>query len=59
MKFAERITEGGAQRQVVVAYTIWEAIAECVQRFAKEILGISRRGGSRMKGVWWWNEEVK
>jgi len=34
-------------------------MAECIQWSAKEILGTSRRGGSRMKGAWWWNEEVK
>jgi len=25
----------------------------------KEILGISKGGGCRLKGAWWWNEEVK
>ena len=26
---------------------------------AKETLGLSRGGGNRMEGAWWWNEEVK
>jgi len=34
-------------------------MADCIQRSAKEILGTSRGGGNKMKGVWWWNEEVK
>jgi len=34
-------------------------MADCIRRSAKEVLGASRRGGNRMKGVWWWNEEVK
>jgi len=59
MKLAERITEQGAQRQVEDAYIMWEAMVACIRRLAKEILGTSSRGGSRMKGAWWWNEEVK
>jgi len=38
---------------------MWEAIADCIRRSAKEILGSSRRGGNKMEGAWWWNEEVK
>ena len=38
---------------------MWEAMTECIRRSAKEILGISRRVGNKMEGVWWWNEEVK
>ena len=30
-----------------------------IRRLAKEILGTCRRGGSRMKGGWWCNEEMK
>jgi len=37
---------------------MWEALTECIQRSAKEILGTSGRGGNKMKGAWWWNEEV-
>jgi len=31
----------------------------CVQRLTKAILGTSRRGSNKLKGAWWWNEEVK
>jgi len=34
-------------------------MTKCIQRLAKEILGTSRRGGNKMKGARWWNEEVK
>jgi len=30
-----------------------EAIAKCIRRSAKEILGTSRKGGNKMKGAWW------
>jgi len=38
---------------------MWEAVADCIRRSAKETLGLSRGGGIRMEGAWWWNEEVK
>ena len=38
---------------------MWETMAECIQQLAKEILSTSRRGGSRMKGAWWWDKEIK
>ena len=56
---AERITEEGIWRRVEDAHKMWEAITDCIRRSAKEILGSSRRGGNKMKGAWWWNEEVK
>jgi len=34
-------------------------MSECIQRSAKDILGISRKGGSGIKEAWWWNGEVK
>ena len=34
-------------------------MADCIRRSAKEVLGTSRRSGNKMKGAWWWNEEVK
>jgi len=34
-------------------------MTDCIRRLAKEVLGTSRRGGNKMKGAWWWNEEVK
>jgi len=56
---SERITEEGVWKWVEDEDVMWEAMADCIRRSAKEILGSSRRGGSKMKGVWWWNEEVK
>ena len=38
---------------------MWQAIADCIRRSAKEILSSSRRGGNKMKGAWWCNKEVK
>ena len=34
-------------------------MAECIWRSPRETLGISRRGGSKMKEVWWWSEDIK
>jgi len=59
VKLSERITEEGALRQVEDVYTMWEAMAGCIRRSAKEILGTTRKGGNKMKGAWWWNGEVK
>jgi len=56
---AERITEEGAWRKAEDADSMWEALVDCIRRSAKEILGSSRRGGNKMEGAWWWNEEVK
>ena len=53
IKLAERISEEGVWKKVEDADTIWEAMAKCIQRSTKEILGISRRWGSKMKGTWW------
>jgi len=38
---------------------MWEAMADCIRRLAKGILGISIGGGNKMKVDWWWNKEVK
>jgi len=45
MKLSERITEEGAWRQIEDTDTMWEVMAECIWRSAKEILRTSRRGG--------------
>jgi len=41
------------------ANTMWEEIVDCIRRSAKEVLGVSRMGSGRMRGAWWWGEEVK
>jgi len=38
---------------------MWEAMVDCIRKSAKKILGTYRKGGNKMKGAWWWNEEVK
>ena len=38
---------------------MWEVLAGCIRESAKEVLGISRGGGSRIEGAWWRNDEVK
>jgi len=37
---------------------MWEKIAECIRRLAKEVLRVSKGGSGRMEGAWWWSEEV-
>jgi len=34
-------------------------MADCIRRSAGEVLGVSREGSGRMKGAWWWSEEVE
>ena len=58
-KLSERIAKEGIWKQADDVHTTWEVMAECIQMSAKEALCISRRGGSKIKEVWWWNEEVK
>ena len=48
---SERITEEGAWRRVEDADSMWKAMAECIRRLAKEILGFSRRGGNKIEGA--------
>ena len=38
---------------------IWEEMAECIKKSAREVLGVTRAGSRKMKGAWWWSEEVK
>ena len=38
---------------------IWEDMEDCIRRSAREVLGVSRERSGRMKGPWWWSEEVK
>ena len=46
---AERIIEEGAWRRVEDADSMWEAMAYCIRRSAKEILGFSRRDGNKWR----------
>jgi len=49
MKLSARITEEGAWRRVEDSDMMWEAVACCIRKSTKEILGASRRGGNIMK----------
>ena len=51
MLLAERIIKEGVWRQVEDIDTMWKAMADCIQRSAKEVLSTSRRGGYKIKGV--------
>jgi len=58
-RICERIKEEGKWRVEGDSNEIWEGMAECIWRSAREVLGVSREGSGRMKGAWWWNNEVK
>jgi len=36
-----------------------EHMEDCIQKSAKEFLGVSKVGSGRMRGAWWWCKEVK
>jgi len=55
----EKIKTEGKWRLEGDLNIIWEEMAECIWRWAKKVLGVSREGSGRMKGAWWWSEEVK
>jgi len=38
---------------------MWEGMTQCIRRSAGEVVGVSRGGGGRKVGTWWWNEEVR
>jgi len=38
------------------ANKMWEAMADCIRRSIKEVLGVSRGETGRMKGAWWWSK---
>jgi len=58
-KLSEKIKREGTWKLKGDLSTIWEGMADCIRRSAREVLRVSRGGSGRMKGAWWWNEEVK
>jgi len=58
-KLSEKIKRESKWKLEGDANRIWEEMAECIRRSAREVLGVSREGSTRMKGAWWWSEEVK
>ena len=50
-KLSKKAKVEGNWKQVEDAYQMWEVMAECIRRWAKEILGSSRGGGGTIKGL--------
>jgi len=59
IKILEKIKSETNWKLVGDADVMWEGMAQCIQRSAKEVLGVSRGGGGIRSGSWWWNEEVR
>jgi len=38
---------------------MWDRMAQCICRSAREVLGISKGGEGSKSGAWWWNEELR
>ena len=58
-KLSNRIKSEASWKVTEDSDAIREGMAQCIRRSAKEVLGISRRGGGRKSEVWWQNEEVR
>lgn len=58
-KLSEKIKTQGDWNLAGDADKMWGETIECIRRFAKEILGVSKRGSGRLKRAWLWNKEVK
>jgi len=59
IKLSKKIKSEGKWKLDEGSSRIWEEMTDCIRRSAREVLGISREGSGRMKGTWWWSEEVK
>ena len=59
IKILEKIKSETNWKLVGDADVMWEGMAQCIRRSAKEVLGVSRGGGGIRSGSWWWNEEVR
>lgn len=60
-KLAQKIKADGAWDLGEEARKMWRvwSMAACIQSSAEEILRVVRLGSRKIKGVWWWNDEVK
>jgi len=58
VRLIEKIIVDGNLRRLEDVDQMWEALVGCIRESAKEVLGISRGGGNRLEGAWWWNDEV-
>ena len=59
VKLSEKIMADGDWRRLEDVDKMWEALAGCIRESAKDVLGVSRGGGSRLERAWWWTNEVK
>ena len=54
-----KIKSEASWRLIEDADAMWEGMAQCIRKLAKGVLGISKGGRGRTRGVWWWDDEVK
>ena len=59
IKLSEKIKSEGKWKLEGNSSRIWEEMAYCIRRLAREVLGVSREGSERKKGAWWWSKDVK
>jgi len=59
IKLSKKIKSEGDWKLKGDSSRIWKEMEDCIRRLAREALGVSREGSMRMKGAWWWSEEVK
>ena len=59
VKLAEKIKAEASWEVTEDAGEMWDGVAQCIRRSAREVLGVSKGGGGGKSGAWWWNEEVR
>ncbi|XP_024017031.1 uncharacterized protein LOC112090299 [Morus notabilis] len=59
LTFKEKLLEEATLSYIGDANTMWDAMASCIRKVAKEVLGESRGKGPLRKETWWWSEEVQ
>jgi len=58
-KLLEKIKSEGNWKLEEDSNKIWEEMVDCIRRSVREVLEVSIDGSGRMKGAWWWSEELK
>jgi len=59
IKLSEKIKSEGKCKLEGDSSRSWEEMANRIWRSARDVLEVSREGSGRIKGAWWWSEEVK
>ena len=59
LTFKEKLLDKATWSYIGDLNTIWDAMASCIRKVAKEVLGESRGKGPPGKETWWWSEEVQ